>query len=120
MKIWAIVRGINFRAVHRYPDADKLPNEIAKTLIHPHSHRIYVDVWVSQNHTNRDVEYITLEDDVRTAVRQLQFATKEKEDMSCEDMAVYIHKLLKMVYDSNNIIVEVFEDGVNGARVGDE
>jgi hypothetical protein len=122
MKIWATVKGLSFRTTHRFPDAGSLESESAKTLQYPHTHRMYVNVFISQNHANRDVEYVTLEEQLETIIEELKMKNNEIGTLSCEDMGLFIYNKLKhfMIYEDRDIIVEVLEDNWNGARVGDD
>ena len=121
MKIWAVVRTCQFRAIHSYPEGATLTNEAAQTIQHPHTHMMQIEVRIAQDHSNRDVEYLTLEDQIEHYIKELKNVLRTNPSMSCEHMGEYFYSKLKMIhhYKDKDIIVDVFEDGKMGASLGD-
>lgn len=121
MKIWAIVKSCQFRGVHHYPEGAKLTNEIAQTIQHPHTHIFHVEVRIAQDHSNRDVEYLSLENDIEYYIGELKKVLKGNPSMSCEHMGEYFYNKLKKIgaYKNKDIIIDVLEDGKMGTSLGD-
>lgn len=97
-----------FEALHYWPDA---PN----FLRNPHRHIFHVEVMVEQKHTDRDIEYFKFKHFLEAEIKE-RFAGK-KFKLSCEDIAVDIKDFVMDKYRDRKIIVEVNEDGENGAVI---
>lgn len=106
VRTWAKVT-TQFEGYHCWPDA---PPEVG-FLRDMHRHMFHVTVWISQEHNNRDVEYILFKQKVNTLCTKLPHAV----DASCEMMAQWIVRELEAIYPSRHLKVEVTEDGENGA-----
>jgi hypothetical protein len=97
-----------FVALHRWPDAAD-PVEFLK---HPHRHLFKVRLVVEVTHDNRDVEFLTLKDELINFTYPGRFPI----EASCETMA----KTILVVFTEHGYSVkscEVSEDGENGAIV---
>jgi hypothetical protein len=102
-----------FNGFHHWPDA---PAQVA-FLRSLHRHRFGVKVSVNVLHSDRDVEFFMLQNDVnKVLVTELAKALKAKPAMSCEMMAEFIgQRLHAMKYNVAEITVD--EDGENGATL---
>lgn len=101
-----------FIGFHRWPDAPENVDYL-KSL---HRHEFHVKVIVKVSHNNRDVEFITLKDQVDDAIKCLRQGCFT-ESSSCEFMA---SELAGELYNKYNYLVhsvEINEDGENGALV---
>jgi hypothetical protein len=103
-----------FIGFHNWPEA---PHEV-KYLRDKHRHEFHVKATVKVDHSNRDVEFITLRKVLDYYLRPL---SDEQTDlnyrsMSCEMIADELIEHLKGK-DYNVYSVEVSEDGENGAIV---
>lgn len=96
---------LQWEALHRWPDADKLPD--VSFLKHPHRHIFHIRVRVQVQDSNREIEIILFKrkiEDWLYATYQHDFETR-----SCEQIAEEI--LTEFAADE----VQVMEDGENGA-----
>ena len=119
MKIWAKITGLHFRTNHSYPCGKNLKDPNASTIQFPHTHRMYVSLKIQQKHTNRDIEYISLENELRIKLDQISYEMGNDSNFSCEDIAMSIYSDFKRKYTKRDIIVEVLEDNHNGTVLGD-
>lgn len=101
-----------FIGFHRWPDAP----EKVKYLKSLHRHEFRVRVVVQVNHNNRDVEFITLKEQVNEALHCLSEGCFT-ESSSCEFMASELADELHHKHKYTVYSVEVSEDGENGALV---
>lgn len=106
-----------FAGIHCYPDA---PDEVAY-LRQPHRHLFKVIAQIQVYSDDRELEFIIVKKDLHNALREEKLAFKQT--ASCEQMAEQIRAYLAKRWITNNecyrdIIVEVNEDGENGAVVG--
>lgn len=94
--------------IHRYPDAP----EGVEFLRHPHRHMFHFRVGIQVFHDDRDIEFILfkrwLESLYVDNVLSLDYKSCE---MICDDLAEQINDK----YPNRKIIVDVSEDGENGA-----
>ena len=107
-RIWITTQ---FEGIHAWPDA---PEEVS-FLSCPHRHMFHVKVEVSVTHDDREIEFILFK-------RWLDGVLSERYDemaKSCEMMAKEIIELVREEWGDRSIVVEVSEDGENGARVED-
>lgn len=111
-RIWAKV-STQFRALHRYPDAEGAE----EFLKHPHHHVFHVEVMVEQFHDNRDVEYFALVSFLEDLITESPGKPPyDRWTMSCEQLARELLQRLLLKYGADRkYIVSVSEDGVNGA-----
>lgn len=105
---WAKVT-CRFEGMHRYPDA---PAEVS-FLKHLHRHIFHITVFVEQFHNERDVEYIMLKRWLETFVDVAPWP----EEMSCEAIAERVGTEVCAKHPGRRVMVEVNEDGENGALV---
>jgi len=107
--IWAIIK-TSFEGYHQWVEA---PNDVA-FLRNIHRHLFYVELWIEQKHTQRDIEYIT-------AKKELNNVCQHERDLStnqsCEDIATEIKNYYQKKYPDRKIKVYIFEDNENGTLV---
>lgn len=108
-----VILNTDFIAVHCWPEC---PFDDVSFLRHPHRHKFTVTMKFSVSHTDRDIEFIRMKDDVTSFIRA-HFDGKDLGRMSCEDIAVMIMNGFE--YTGANY-VSVFEDGENGAELIEE
>lgn len=110
MKTSIIVR-TQFAGLHRW---DAAPAEV-DYLRNAHRHTFYVEVEMSVEHGDREVEIISLKEELQDNL--LQWMPQNQTD-SCEAMAMQICNYLRMQYgDERSISVSVLEDNENGGKV---
>jgi 6-pyruvoyl-tetrahydropterin synthase len=97
-----------FISFHKWGDA---PIEVA-FLRNLHRHEFHVKVAVSVTHSDRDVEFITLKNDVDKIIQDLRCTWDEGQ--SCEMMAEAIYAKLPLY---KVFSIDVSEDGENGALI---
>jgi len=106
--IWAWVTK-RFEGYHKWSAA---PEEVA-FLRDKHRHIFHVKVYVEQLHDNRDVEFILLNRMLGTVIDGF-----DKENLgSCEMVAEEIMAEMRECYANRSLLVDVSEDGENGAAV---
>lgn len=79
-------------------------------LKYPHRHMFWIEVWIEQLHTNREIEYIACK---RWLEKKIKFSSKTSK--SCEAIAQDILRIL-IKKDKNKRSYKIFvkEDGENG------
>lgn len=105
-----------FRGFHKWNDA---PAEV-KHLRNRHRHVFHVTATIKQSHDDRDIEYIMLKRDLKNYMTStfspgepIEFGT-----LSCEMIAKKLVAYMRREYPKREkYIVEVLEDGENGAIV---
>jgi hypothetical protein len=110
MTAWAIIR-TRFIGMHHWPTA---PEGRHVHLRNPHRHEFHVEVWVEQEHDDRDVEYLDAKDRIDAFIADWPFDLGHK---SCEMMAREILSWLPDAFGLRVYRCGVFEDGENGAMV---
>ena len=119
--IWCTFRKVGF---HHYPDAPKDVDFLASR----HRHMFHFKVSVEVSHDNREVEFFTLQ---RWCLEQYEKGELEMDHRSCEMLAKELlaklaaHPIYGRIaistavsdlgYTQRQHIVEVSEDGENGA-----
>lgn len=101
--------------LHKWDEAKERKDLGVEFLSNLHRHLFHIKVKISVMHDNRDIEFIALK-------RRLlaEAATQWGEVVgSCEMMAEDVISWLKTLYPYRNYIVEVSEDGENGAIIED-
>lgn len=98
---------VQFEAIHCWPDA-QAPVEF---LRNPHRHLFKLEFRAGVEHDDRDIEFITLKQQVETFCRQ-QWDGRDIGTTSCEQIAVAILDNFPEIGG-----VTVSEDGENGANV---
>ena len=108
--IWACVTS-RFSALHQWTEA---PDHVA-FLRNMHRHMFHVKLCITQQHTERDIEYITLKRKLDQHIDT--FFRNRSSQSSCETMAVQILEWASREYPGRHIRCSVYEDGENGAEV---
>jgi len=98
--------------VHSYPAA---PDDVS-FLRHPHRHIFHFKVKIQVQHNERDIEFIRF----KRELENLYTTTNENKtlglnNMSCESIAEELISYLTTYYPQRVVMVEVSEDGENGA-----
>ena len=109
-KIWVIIN-TQFEGLHYWKDAP----ESVYFLKHAHRHIFHVRVEMSVEGVDRDVEIILCKRFINEQLNDMK-PTIAMEGWSCEKIASTLAKVLYTSYSSNEIIVEVLEDGENGGK----
>lgn len=109
-KIWVVVN-TSFEGFHHWKDAP----DIVAFLRDSHRHIFHVRVEMSVEEVDRDVEIILLKRFINEVLDEMK-PDIASEGWSCEKIASMLAKNLYMSYSSNEIIVEVLEDGENGGK----
>lgn len=99
--------------IHRYPAAATDPNlEGVKYLGDPHFHYFYFYVTVEVTHNDRDIEFQLFrrwcESLYSDGIMQIDYK-------SCEMLAEDLITAINTRYPNRDIVVEVYEDNINGA-----
>ena len=102
-----------FEGFHCWEDAP----EQTKYLKNRHRHIFHVKVWVSVNNINREIEFITLKNQVNEIIGRIKATNSDHETYSCEMWAQKTKNHLSLFYSKNRIMVSVSEDGENGAML---
>ena len=95
--------------IHQWKDATNY-------LRHPHRHMFHFRVELSVTHDDREVEFINLKNDLLNFARERMFPD-EPVGLSCEMAAKVMITNLRATYGNRDYVVEVSEDGENGAKV---
>mgnify|MGYP000850604615 FL=1 len=103
-----------FEGIHHYTDA---PEEVS-FLRYPHRHQFHVKAIIEVHHNERDLEFIMVKRKIDKFISDnIQLSDNNS---SCEVMAEKIYTYLKNTIALNRkVVVEVNEDGENGAILGD-
>ena len=107
---WAKITA-RFEGFHHYPAA---PVGV-RFLANLHRHEFHVTVFLEQFHNDRDVEYILLKRWVQHYCND--YSLLMPETSSCEDIAENLARELRQKYENRRVMVEVTEDGENGALI---
>jgi len=106
--IWAIIK-LQFEGIHKW---GKAPKSVA-FLNSPHRHIFHITVFIEQNHTDRDVEYIQMKRFLSTKLSKVRaLGTK-----SCEQVGQEIIHILEKKCPLKALKVKVMEDGENGCMI---
>ena len=95
--------------IHKYPDAP----EGVEFLRHPHRHMFHFRVELEVFHDDRDVEFILFKRELEALYTG---GTLQLDYKSCEMMADDLAEYIVSKYPGRGLIIEVSEDGENGAR----
>lgn len=95
--------------IHKYPDAP----EGVEFLRHPHRHMFHFRVELQVFHDDRDVEFILFKRELEGLYNT---GTLELDYKSCEMMADDLAEYITQKYPGRDLVIEVSEDGENGAR----
>ena len=110
-KIYAKIK-TTFNATHQWK---KCNIKEVKFLRHEHFHQFYVTVYIEQFHSDRDIEYIAFKKWLDKKLSKYNY--KNIGQMSCEDIAIDIKRMIEKKYPFRDVIVEVSEDNQRGAIV---
>ena len=102
----------SFIKMHHWLDA---PDEVS-FLRNTHRHVFNVIATIPVNHDDRELEYFMVVNNIDDTINRL-LLPDWKETESCEMIAEMIATRLSIIYDRDNITVEVNEDGENGSIV---
>lgn len=105
---FAIVYG-EFEAIHYWQNAP----ESESYLRNEHRHLFKVRVRIDQLHGDRDIEYYNFKKWLNEKFREM----KKPVTFSCEQYCVQISNTISTRYPDRYLIVEVTEDGFEGAEV---
>lgn len=97
--------------IHCYPAAKDI--EEVNFLQHPHRHMFHFKVKIEVFHDDRDIEFILLKREVEHWLDSIY----DIDYKSCEMMANDIYDYIYGIYPGRDMVVEVSEDGENGAIV---
>lgn len=111
MKPYVMIK-TQFEGFHRWEDA---PNNVA-FLRNRHRHIFYVEVRLSVEELDREVEIILLKKHINEALEFFKVKA-DIEGWSCEKIASELAQKLLDDYDSNEVEVTVLEDNENGGGV---
>lgn len=107
--------------IHKYPAAGTDPTLATgdwldvSFLAVPHRHIFHFRVEIEVNHNDRDIEFIQAK---RQLERLFSDGTVELDYKSCEMIAEELHdELVKLYGGDREYVIEVAEDGENGARM---
>jgi len=96
--------------IHRYPDA---PDGV-EFLKHPHRHMFHFRASIEVFHNDRDIEFILFKRELENLYKE---ATLQVDYKSCEMLAEDLIEYISKTYPGRNILIEVSEDGENGATL---
>jgi len=99
--------------IHKYPAALTEPNLADVSFLgHPHRHIFHFRVRISVSHNDRDIEFIQfkrwLESLYSSSILELNYK-------SCEMIAEDLINTINDRYPGRALVIQVFEDGENGA-----
>lgn len=99
--------------VHKYPQALTDPKLAAVSFLgYPHRHMFHFKVCIEVFHDDREIEFILFKRELESVygdgMLQLDFK-------SCEMLADDLYKYINNKYPGRDCIIEVSEDGENGA-----
>jgi hypothetical protein len=94
--------------IHKYPNA---PAGV-EFLQHPHRHMFHFRVEIDVFHNDRDIEFILFK---RELERLYSDGILELDYKSCEMMADDLADYIYNKYPRRNFLIEISEDGENGA-----
>ena len=106
--------------LHKYPAA--LDNPSLRTgdeydvsfLGYIHRHIFKFKVWISVEHNDRDIEFIQFK---RWLEKLYAEKTLQLDFKSCEMIAEDLHAQIDARYPGRSVVIEVSEDGENGAHM---
>jgi hypothetical protein len=98
--------------IHCYPAAKDIKG--VEFLAHPHRHMFHFKVKIEVFHDDRDIEFILFKRELESLYNDdvLQLDYK-----SCEMLADDLYNYLVKYYPNRDIMIDISEDGENGAEV---
>ena len=106
--------------IHKYPAALTDPTLATgdeydvSFLGYPHRHIFHFKVWISVEHSDRDIEFIQFK---RWLENLYKDSTLSLDHKSCEMMSDELFDIISNKYPSREIWIEVSEDGENGSFI---
>jgi hypothetical protein len=106
--------------IHKYPAAATDPNLATgdeydvSFLATPHRHIFHFEVTIEVFHNDRDIEFIQFKRWLENQYSQGILALDYK---SCEMISDDLYEVIATRYPDRNIIIQVSEDGENGATI---
>ena len=106
--------------IHKYPDAAHLPSLATgdeydvSFLGYPHRHIFHFKVSISVVHNDRDIEFIQFKRWLENLYNQ---GTLQLDYKSCEMIAEDLYAQIAAKYPGREVIINVSEDGENGAEL---
>lgn len=106
--------------IHKYPDAAHLPSLATgdeydvSFLGYPHRHIFHFKVSISVVHNDRDIEFIQFK---RWLENLYNRGTLQLDYKSCEMIAEDLYAQIAAKYPGREVIINVSEDGENGAEL---
>lgn len=101
--------------IHAYPAALTDPGlEAVKFLGYPHRHMFGFRIQIEVFHNSRDIEFIIFKRWIESLYSD---DTLQLNDKSCETIAEELASWIFLKYPGRRLIIEVSEDGENGARL---
>lgn len=104
--------------IHKYPAALTDPalatgDEYDVSFLgYPHRHIFHFKVWISVEHSDRDIEFIQFK---RWLENLYKDSTLSLDHKSCEMMSDELFDIISNKYPNREIWIEVSEDGENGS-----
>jgi hypothetical protein len=105
---------------HRYPAAATDPNLATgdeydvSFLANEHRHIFHFQVWISVEHSDRDIEFIQFK---RWLENLYKDATLSLDYKSCEMISEDLYEIISQKYPGREVWIEVSEDGENGSFI---
>ena len=115
--IWVTFRK---EGIHCYPAAATEPTLATSDeydvsfLGTPHRHIFHFKVWISVEHSDREIEFIQFKRWLENLYSQ---GTLQLDYKSCEMMAEDLYKQISAKYPGREVWIEVSEDNENGAFI---
>lgn len=104
--------------IHCFPQALTDPKYADVSFLgHPHRHIFHFKVWISVEHDDRDIEFIQFKRWLESMYVQESCGRSELslQNASCEMLAGELIEKIAKRYPGRRIMVDVSEDGENGA-----
>ena len=115
--IWVTFRK---EGIHKYPAALTDPSLATgdeydvSFLGYPHRHIFHFRVWISVEHSDREIEFIQFK---RWLENLYNDATLKLDYKSCEMMSDELYDVIAAKYPNREVWIEVSEDGENGSFI---
>lgn len=115
--IWVTFRK---EGIHKYPAALTDPSLATgdeydvSFLGYPHRHIFHFRVWISVEHSDREIEFIQFKRWLENLYNQ---GTLQLDYKSCEMMAEDLYEQISAKYPGREVWIEVSEDDENGALI---
>ena len=101
--------------IHKYPAALTDPKlKDVSFLGHPHRHMFHFRVDIEVFHQDRELEFILFKRELEGLYEQ---GTLQLDYKSCEMMADDLYEYISEKYPNRDVIIQVSEDGENGAII---